>query len=128
VLALAGGPGLELGGAPHHQVVEEVTPVQPDGRPDPFQVAVPAGHGRLELAPVQPVAGRVGAHVPAGHLEVLVGHPAQLGQGQAQVGPRALLGKVAPEKPGQGRPRVPLARGRQVQQQRGRLGRAELDR
>ena len=32
VLAFAPGPFLELGGAPHHQVVEEVAPVQPDGR------------------------------------------------------------------------------------------------
>ncbi len=128
VLALALDPGLELGGAPHDQVVEEVAPVQPDGRLDPLQVAVPAGQGGRELAPVEPEAGRVGGHVAARHLEVVVDHPAQLGQGQAQVGPGALLGQVAPEQPGKGRPRVPLARRGQVQQQRGRLGRAQLDR
>jgi hypothetical protein len=128
MLAFAPGPFLELGGAPHHQVVEEVAPVQPDRRPDPLQVAVPAGQGRLQLPPVEPVAGRVHGHVPARHLEVVVGHPAQLGQGQAQVGPGALLGQVAPEQTGQSRPRVPLAGRGQVQQQGGGLGRAQLHR
>jgi hypothetical protein len=128
VLALALGPDLEVGRAPHHQVVEEVAPVQPDRGPDPLQVAVPAGQGSLELAPVEPVAGRVGGDVPPGHLEDVGGHPPQLGQGQAQIGPGPLLRQVAPEQPGQGRPRVPLAGGGQVQQQGGRLGRAQLDR
>jgi hypothetical protein len=55
-------------------------------------------------------------HRLAAHLQVVGQRPAQLDKHQPQIGPRGLLGQVAPQQPGQRRPRVGGAGHRQVGQ------------
>jgi len=128
------GPG---GGPPaEHPLVEQLGPLDleagqqfPAAEPGPGQQLLPLGPGRGQprhldrVDPDRP--GRVEGDRLPGHQQLLGQHPAQLGQGQTQVGPGRLLGKVAPEQAGQGRARLRRPGHGQVDEQRRRLGRRQ---
>jgi hypothetical protein len=121
------GPLVEQLGPGSLEPAQELPPAQP-GRGQQLGALGPAGGQPLDLDRVHPDRpGRVEGHRLPGHQQLLGQDPAELGQGQAQVGPGGRLGQVAPEQPGQGRARLRRARHRQVHEQRRRLGRCQPD-